>query len=227
MQLSHLLKNNAPLWFKLLLPEGKTILDSIDPPLTDELLSHTVFPPKRLIFHALELTPPQAVKAVIIGQDPYHGDGQAHGLAFSVSPGVKFPPSLRNIFKELQNDLGHEIPFSGDLSPWAHQGVLLLNTHLTVRRSEAGSHTYLGWESFTDLIIQRLSDTQQNLVFILWGRHAKDKATFIDASRHFILESAHPSPLSAHNGFWNTKPFSKTNAYLEENEKAPIDWRLD
>jgi uracil-DNA glycosylase len=227
MQLSLLLKNNAPQWFELLLPQGEELLESIQHPLEDELLSHTVFPPKSLIFRALELTPPQSVKAVIIGQDPYHGDGQAHGLAFSVNPGVKFPPSLRNIFKELQSDLGHDIPFSGDLSPWAQQGVLLLNTHLTVRRSEAGSHAYLGWESFTDLVIQRLSNTHQKLVFILWGRHARDKATFIDASRHLILESAHPSPLSAHNGFWDTKPFSKTNDYLKENEKAPIDWKLD
>jgi uracil-DNA glycosylase len=226
MQLPHLLKNSAPLWFELLLPDGETLLESIEQPLKEDLLSHTIFPPERLIFRALAFTPPESVKVVILGQDPYHGDGQANGLAFSVNPGLKFPPSLRNIFKELKNDLGYEIPFSGDLSPWAQRGVLLLNTHLTVRRNEAGSHSKIGWEAFTDLIIQRLSVHRERIVFILWGRHARSKTVLIDREKHHILESAHPSPLSAHNGFWNTRPFSEANEYLVRNEITPIDWKL-
>ena len=227
MQLSRLLQFASPQWFDLLLPECEEMLHTIEERLNTDSNSHTVFPPKRLIFNALERTPPKNTKVVILGQDPYHGDGQANGLAFSVNSGVKFPPSLRNIFKELKNDLGYEIPFSGDLSPWAECGVLLLNTHLTVRRNEAGSHSKIGWEAFTDSIIQRLSEHRENVVFILWGKHARSKAVLIDREKHHILESAHPSPLSAHNGFWNTEPFSKTNAYLEENGISPIEWKLD
>lgn len=226
MQLIDLLKNTAPAWYEYLHPECEKLLHSIQSAWRDQSIAHTVFPPERLIFRALELTSPQKVKVVILGQDPYHGDGQANGLAFSVNSGVKFPPSLRNIFKELKNDLGYELPFSGDLSPWAEQGVLLLNTHLTVRRNEAGSHSEMGWEAFTNTIIERLSERSSNTVFILWGRHARSKAVLIDAEKHHILESAHPSPLSAHNGFWNTYPFSKTNTYLEKHQIEPIEWEL-
>lgn len=186
--------------------------------------STPVYPPPKLVFNAFELCPFNSVKVVILGQDPYHGPGQAHGLSFSVTDGVPFPPSLRNIYKELQSDLGVTIPESGDLTHWAKQGVLLLNATLTVLAHEAGSHQGLGWERFTDAVIQKLSDKKEHLVFILWGRYAQDKGKVIDGTKHLVLKSAHPSPLSAYNGFFGSKPFSTTNAYLDAHSIPPIVW---
>lgn len=189
-----------------------------------EYSSHTIFPPGRQIFSAFEHTPFDRVKVVIIGQDPYHGRGQANGLCFSVSDGIPFPPSLQNIFKELKDDLNVEIPKSGNLERWADQGVLLLNATLTVRESNAGSHQNRGWEQFTDAVIQKLSTEKQNLVFILWGSYAQKKGAVIDPSKHFIIKSAHPSPLSSYRGFFGSKPFSKTNQFLKSIGKEEIKW---
>jgi len=189
-----------------------------------EYETQTVYPPGKLIFSAFDHTPFEEVKVVIIGQDPYHGPGQANGLCFSVSDGIQKPPSLQNIFKELHDDLGKPVPVSGNLERWAEQGVLLLNATLTVRASQAGSHQNKGWEQFTDAAIQKLSDEKENLVFILWGAYAQKKGSIIDTSRHYIIKSAHPSPLSAHNGFFGSKPFSGTNAYLKSIGKEIIDW---
>ncbi|MBC8143411.1 MAG: uracil-DNA glycosylase [Armatimonadetes bacterium] len=189
--------------------------------------THTVFPPASDVFNAFLLTPLASVKVFILGQDPYHDDGQAHGLAFSVLPGVKPPPSLRNIFKELQSDLDIETPKnSGDLSPWARQGVLLLNTVLTVRAHEAASHKGKGWETFTDAVIATVSAKPEPVVFVLWGAHAQKKRPLIDDTRHTVWASAHPSPLSANAGFFGSKPFSAVNAALESRGQTPIDWRL-
>lgn len=187
---------------------------------------HDVFPPPANVFETLRLTPFQQVKVLILGQDPYHGVGQSHGLCFSVKPGVKPPPSLVNIFKELHADLGVAPPTTGCLSAWATQGVLLLNAILTVRSGEPLSHKGRGWETFTDAIIKMLSDRPQPMVFVLWGGPAKKKQSLIDASRHVILSSAHPSPLSAHNGFFGSKPFSQINAALDRWGQSQIDWRL-
>lgn len=190
-----------------------------------EYLSKTVYPPPKFIFHAFELTPFDQVKVVILGQDPYHGPKQANGLAFAVNKGVPLPPSLINIYKEIENDLGHKpLSTSGDLESWAKQGVLLLNATLTVRAHLAGSHQNRGWEKFTDAVIKTLSDQKENLVFILWGRYAQNKGSIIDKGKHIVIQSAHPSPLSAHAGFFGSKPFSKTNGYLEQYRKKPIDW---
>lgn len=189
-----------------------------------EYADHTIFPPGRHIFSAFEHTPFDRVKVVIIGQDPYHGRGQANGLCFSVSDGIPFPPSLQNIFKELNDDLNIEIPKSGNLERWADQGVLLLNATLTVRESNAGSHQNRGWEQFTDAVIQKLSTEKQNLVFILWGSYAQKKGAVIDPSKHFIIKSAHPSPLSSYRGFFGSKPFSKTNQFLKSIGKEEIKW---
>jgi uracil-DNA glycosylase len=189
-----------------------------------EYATTTVYPPGRLIFNAFDLCPFDKVKVVIIGQDPYHGPGQAHGLCFSVNEGVPFPPSLRNIFKEIQDDLGTPIPTSGDLTRWAQQGVLLLNATLTVRAGQAGSHQRQGWEEFTDAAIRALATEREHLVFILWGAYAQKKGAFIDRSRHLVLASAHPSPLSAYNGFFGNRHFSRTNAYLVEHGEEPIQW---
>ena len=183
-----------------------------------------IYPPDEQIFAALDMTPLQDVKVVILGQDPYHGIGQAHGLSFSVNDGVKFPPSLQNIFKELQSDCGIPIPLSGNLTKWATQGVLLLNATLTVRKDQAGSHQKKGWEIFTDAVIKTISNHHAHIVFILWGRFAQSKIHLIDASKHLILTAAHPSPLSAYNGFFGCKHFSKTNAYLKANGKQEIKW---
>ena len=183
-----------------------------------------VFPPREQIYTAFELTPFNNVKAVILGQDPYHGDHQAHGLAFSVNDGIKLPPSLRNMYKELESDLGITRQ-SGSLKDWATEGVLLLNTVLTVDAYEANSHRKLGWETFTDNIIQHVSDHLDNVVFILWGRTAQEKEKLIDTGRHFIIKSTHPSPLSAHKGFFGPRPFSRTYAFLESQGTAPLDWR--
>jgi len=183
-----------------------------------------VYPPGKLIFNAFDLCPFDKVKVVIIGQDPYHEPGQAHGLCFSVNDGVPFPPSLRNIFKEISDDLGKPVPVSGDLTRWARQGVLLLNATLTVRAGQAGSHQGKGWEEFTDAAIRELNSGRDGLVFILWGGYAKKKGAIIDRTRHLVLSSAHPSPLSAYNGFFGNHHFSLTNKWLEEHGECPIDW---
>lgn len=185
-----------------------------------------VFPPGSMIFSAFNLTPFNDVKVVLLGQDPYHGPGQAHGLCFSVPDGIAQPPSLQNIFKEIQNDLGLPIPKSGNLEKWAQQGVLLLNAILTVRAHQAGSHQNRGWEEFTDAAIRKLSAHKDNLVFLLWGNYASAKENMIDSNRHLILKSPHPSPLSASRGFFGNKHFSKTNTYLRTHGISEIDWRL-
>lgn len=194
--------------------------------LTAEKSSHKIFPPGQKIFAAYDYTPFEDVKVVIIGQDPYHGFGQANGLSFSVNKGVTPPPSLKNIFKELQDDLNIAPPDHGDLSKWAHEGVLMLNAVLTVRASHPGSHRNQGWEEFTNTTIRKLSEERNHLVFILWGKFAQGKKEFIDTSKHCIIESPHPSPYSAGNGFFGSKPFSRANDYLKSVGKEPIDWQL-
>lgn len=191
----------------------------------EEYLHYTCYPPGRLIFNAFNLCPFDKVKVVIIGQDPYHETGQAHGLSFSVNDGIPFPPSLVNIFKEIQMDLGTPMPASGNLTRWAMQGVLLLNATLTVRAHQAASHQRKGWEEFTDAAIKALNADRNHLVFILWGGYARLKASLIDASRHLILQSVHPSPLSANRGGWfGNHQFSRTNEYLVANGETPINW---
>lgn len=194
--------------------------------LAEEYRSHSVYPDMYHIYQALHWTSYEATKVVILGQDPYHGPGQAHGLSFSVQHGVRQPPSLQNIFKELRDDLGCAIPNHGCLEHWARQGVLLLNAVLTVRESQPNSHKGLGWEKMTDHIIAVLGERERPLVFILWGRHAQQKAAFIDRSRHLVLTSAHPSPLSAHNGFFGSKPFSRANEYLSSTGQSAINWQI-
>ena len=189
-----------------------------------EYKNSTIYPPGKLIFNAFNLCPFDKVKVVILGQDPYHEPGQAHGLCFSVMDNVPFPPSLQNIFTEIANDLHKPVPASGNLARWAEQGVLLLNATLTVRAHLAGSHQNKGWETFTDDVIKLLSDRKEHLVFILWGGYAKRKAALIDSSRHLVLTSAHPSPLSAYRGFFGNGHFSKTNEYLAAHGMTPIDW---
>ncbi|MHB8126117.1 MAG: uracil-DNA glycosylase [Desulfitobacteriaceae bacterium] len=191
-----------------------------------EYRSRVIYPDKYDIFNALHLTPFSGTKVVIIGQDPYHGPGQAHGLSFSVKPGVSLPPSLQNIFKELLNDLGYVIPKNGDLTKWTRQGVLLLNTVLTVRQSNPNSHKGVGWESFTDQVITCLNRREEPVVFILWGAHAQAKQQLITASHHYIIKSPHPSPFSANRGFFGSKPFSKANAFFRNTGSAEIDWQL-
>lgn len=186
-----------------------------------------VFPPNDFVFNAFQLTPLSQVKVVILGQDPYHNDGQAHGLSFSVPAGIAIPPSLQNIYKELLNDIPNfQIPNHGDLTKWAKQGVLLLNATLTVRAHEAGSHQKKGWEKFTDAIIRAISEQQEHVVFILWGGYAIKKTALIDQTKHLVLSSVHPSPLSVYRGFYGSKPFSKTNDYLLASGKKPIDWQI-
>ena len=189
-----------------------------------EYKNSTIYPPGKLIFNAFNLCPFDKVKVVILGQDPYHEPGQAHGLCFSVMDNVPFPPSLQNIFTEIANDLHKPVPASGNLTRWAEQGVLLLDATLTVRAHLAGSHQNKGWETFTDDVIKLLSDRKEHLVFILWGGYAKRKAALIDSSRHLVLTSAHPSPLSAYRGFFGNGHFSKTNEYLAAHGMTPIDW---
>jgi len=191
----------------------------------EEYRTKTIFPPGGLIFNAFELCPFDKVRAVIIGQDPYHGPGQAHGLCFSVREGIEFPPSLKNIFKEIESDLGYKPLQSGDLSRWALQGVLLLNATLTVRAHMAGSHQRKGWEEFTDSAISALNRERDNLVFFLWGAYAQKKGESIDRDRHLVLESVHPSPLSASRGFFGNRHFSKCNEYLKDHGIEPVDWR--
>ncbi|MCU0430241.1 MAG: uracil-DNA glycosylase [Cytophagaceae bacterium] len=190
----------------------------------EEKKQHTLYPPGPLIFNAFEKCPFDATKVVIIGQDPYHGPGQANGLCFSVNEGVKFPPSLMNIFKEIYSDLGQKAPSSGNLERWAQQGVLMLNATLTVRANTAGSHQNKGWETFTDAVIQSLVNEKKHLVFILWGSYAQKKGSIVSSEQHCVLKSAHPSPLSAYNGFFGNKHFSKTNEYLRQHGKEEINW---
>lgn len=189
-----------------------------------EYAVHTIFPPANRIFAAFDLCPFSKVKVVILGQDPYHGEGQANGLAFSVAPGIAIPPSLLNMYKEIHDDLGTPIPASGDLSRWAEQGVLLLNNSLTVRAHEAASHANIGWEFLTDAAIKALSDGRTGLVFLLWGSHARRKAALIDRTKHLVLEAPHPSPLSAHRGFFGCRHFSKANQYLASRGLKEILW---
>lgn len=186
----------------------------------------TIYPPGELIFNALNSTPFEQVKVVVIGQDPYHGPGQAHGLCFSVRPGVALPPSLRNIYKEIESDTGARMSANGCLQPWADQGVLLLNTVLTVEAGRAASHQGRGWEAFTDRIITLLNEQREHLVFFLWGSHAQRKGQIIDRERHLVLQSPHPSPLSAHRGFFGNRHFSTANRYLEQHGRTPVDWRI-
>jgi uracil-DNA glycosylase len=191
----------------------------------EEYRLHTIYPPGSLIFNAFNLCPFQKVKAVIIGQDPYHGPGQAHGLCFSVREGVEFPPSLKNIFKEIELDLGTQKPINGNLERWTAQGVLLLNATLTVRAHQAGSHQKKGWEQFTDSVISILNNEKQHIVFFLWGAYAQKKGEAIDRSKHLVLESVHPSPLSASRGFFGNKHFSRCNEYLTAHGVEPINWK--
>lgn len=194
--------------------------------LVEEKKTYTIYPPGRLIFNAFQRTPFDRVKVVILGQDPYHGKGQAHGLCFSVPQDIPKPPSLVNIFKELHSDMGMPIPTHGSLEKWADQGVLLINATLTVRDSQAGSHQKKGWETFTNRVIEVVSQEKSGVVFILWGRFAQAKESLIDGNKHLVLKSAHPSPLSAYNGFFGCQHFSKTNKYLEQEGKSGIDWTL-
>lgn len=190
----------------------------------NEYRTKQIFPPAKLIFNAFEHTPFDKVKVVILGQDPYHNDGQAHGLSFSVPDGMPAPPSLVNIFKEINRDMGIPVPRSGNLTRWANQGVLLLNATLTVQAHMAGSHQKKGWEAFTDAAIHKLAEGRENIVFILWGAYAQKKAAFIDANKHLVLRSVHPSPLSAHNGFFGNNHFSEANKYLKSKGIEPIEW---
>ena len=204
-------------------PYFKALIDFVK----SDYSSTQCFPPKKLIFNAFDLCPPEKTKVVILGQDPYHRPGQAHGLCFSVPEGIPHPPSLKNIFKELENDLQMAYPISGNLTSWAKQGVLLLNATLTVQAHRAGSHQAKGWETFTDRVIQLLSEQYQGLVFLLWGGYAKQKIKLIDADKHCVLSSGHPSPLSANRGYWfGNQHFSKCNAYLDYKGKTPINWQL-
>ncbi|HEX2792249.1 MAG TPA: uracil-DNA glycosylase [Candidatus Paceibacterota bacterium] len=215
-----------PSWKKALAEEfDKPYFKELSAFVRSEYERGTVYPAPKNIFRAFELTPFDSVRVVILGQDPYHGPKQAHGLSFSVTEGVRNPPSLQNIFKELETDLGEKAnDASGDLSRWAKQGVLLLNATLTVRASSAGSHQGKGWEQFTDAVIRKLSEEREHLVFILWGNYARTKGAFIDRAKHCVIESAHPSPFSAANGFFGSKPFSKANAYLMAHHAKAIDW---
>lgn len=215
-------------WLQKLKPEFdapymvtlKTFLES------ERAAGKHIYPKGSQWFHALDATPLGSVRAVILGQDPYHGPGQAHGLCFSVQDSVAPPPSLLNIFKELKSDLGHERPRSGNLEPWARQGVLLLNSVLTVEANRAASHAGKGWETFTDAVIREVNALPYPVVFLLWGSYAQKKAAFVDTRRHHIIKSVHPSPLAAHNGFFGSKPFSRANAFLSDSGLAPIDWQL-
>ena len=215
-------------WLEPLRPEfGKPYYAKLYRTVLQEYKTHRVYPPANDIFNAFELTPLKEVKAVILGQDPYHGPGQAHGLCFSVQPQVDIPPSLVNIYKELHDDLGCYIPDNGYLVKWARQGVLLLNTVLTVRAHEASSHRNIGWEEFTDAAIRVLNEQDRPIVFILWGRPAQAKKVMLHNPKHLILEAPHPSPLSASRGFFGSRPFSKTNAFLQANGIEPIDWQIE
>ena len=212
-------------WQEVLQPEfDKPYFENLVGFVKQEYASRTIFPPAGQIFSAFNTCPFNDVKVVILGQDPYHGPGQAHGLCFSVNDGIPFPPSLQNIFKEITSDLGIPAPKTGNLTRWAEQGVLLLNATLTVRASQAGSHQGKGWEEFTDSVIKIISEKAENVVFILWGSYAIKKKALINASKHCILTAPHPSPLSSYRGFFGCKHFSKTNEYLQSVGKTPIEW---
>lgn len=214
-----------PSWKQVLQPEfDKDYFAKLTEFVRNEYKTRLTFPPASLIFNAFDQCPFDKVKVVIIGQDPYHGDGQAHGLCFSVNDGVAFPPSLLNIFKEIERDLGTSMPTSGNLIRWAQQGVLLLNATLTVQAHMAGSHQNRGWEAFTDAAIHALANKKDHLVFMLWGSYAQKKGDFIDSNRHLVLKSVHPSPLSAYRGFIGNNHFSLANKYLQENGQTPINW---
>ncbi len=216
-----------PEWLEVLKPEfGKPYFNELKSFLLEEKRQYRVYPPGNRIFAAFEFTPFSKVKVVILGQDPYHGDGQAHGLCFSVPDGVAKPPSLVNIYKELSTDMGTPLPASGNLEKWAKQGVLLLNATLTVRANQAGSHQRRGWENFTDEVIRQLSARHSGLVFILWGSYAQVKETLIDTSKHVVLKAVHPSPLSVYRGFFGCRHFSKTNEILLSKGKGEVDWSL-
>jgi len=216
-------------WKEKLLEEfNKDYMRSLSEFLRSEKLKNKIiFPPGNKIFNAFNLTKFEDVKVVILGQDPYHGQNQAHGLSFSVEEGIRPPPSLKNIFKELESDMGIKQPEHGNLERWCNEGVLLLNSILTVEKSKPTSHSNMGWEQFTDKILSILNDLKRNVVFILWGKKAQEKGHFLDKNRHLILKSAHPSPYSANNGFLGSKPFSKTNHYLNSNNIKEIDWDLN
>jgi uracil-DNA glycosylase len=216
-----------PGWLEVLRPEfDKPYFNELKSFLLEEKKMYQVYPPGNRIFAAFDHTPFSKVKVVILGQDPYHGDGQAHGLCFSVPDGIALPPSLQNIYKELNTDLGIPVARSGNLEKWADQGVLLLNATLTVRANQAGSHQRHGWENFTDEVIRQLSARHTGLVFILWGSYAQAKEAMIDTSKHFVLKAVHPSPLSVYRGFFGCRHFSKTNELLSKAGKEPIDWNL-
>lgn len=220
-----ILFNNS--WDDILIEElNKEYFQQLMEKLEKERKNFIIFPKEEDIFNALKMVSYEQAKVVIIGQDPYHGENQAHGYSFSVQKGIKIPPSLRNIYKELGNDLGIQTPEHGNLENWARQGVLLLNSSLTVRKGEANSHRNLGWEIFTDTIIEKLGEREDPMVFILWGNHARNKKKFIRNKNHLILESVHPSPLSASRSFFGTKPFSKTNEFLVSLGKKPISWSI-
>ena len=215
-----------PSWEKALadefaLPYFTTLRESVRRAYLGEL---PVYPPAKLVFNAFNLCPFDRVKVIILGQDPYHGNGQAHGLAFSVPDGIRIPPSLQNIYKEIRDDLGTSIPLSGNLERWATQGVLLLNATLTVGANEPASHQGLGWETFTDAVIAKVSEEKEHVVFLLWGKYAQEKSAHIDTTKHLVLKAPHPSPFSAHTGFLGCKHFSKTNNYLRSHGKKPIAW---
>ncbi|MFF2909821.1 uracil-DNA glycosylase [Paenibacillus sp. NPDC057934] len=214
-------------WDKVLQEEvEKPYFDELRYALAREYKTHTIYPPKDELFSALKLTPYEGTRVVILGQDPYHGEGQAHGLSFSVKPGVRIPPSLRNIYAELHEDIGMSIPTHGYLKHWAEEGVLMLNAVLTVRESQPNSHKGLGWERFTDAIMEKLNERTVPMVFILWGSHAQKKGAFIDKNRHLVIQSPHPSPLSAHRGFLGSRPFTQANRYLESHGLQGIDWTI-
>jgi len=215
-------------WKTALKPEfAKTYFQNIVTFLkTEKMANRTIYPPGSQIFNAFNTTPYENIKVVILGQDPYHGPGQAHGLCFSVAPGVPPPPSLVNIFKELQTDVGVAIPDHGTLTKWAEQGVLLLNASLTVRAAEPMSHSQIGWAEFTDNVIKKISEEKEHVVFILWGKFAGAKQVLIDETKHLVLKAAHPSPLSAYSGFFGCRHFSKANDYLMRNGRDPINWAL-
>lgn len=215
-------------WLAPLTPEfAKPYYRELYKKVKEEYATHMIFPPSNEVFSAFELTPLADVKVVILGQDPYHNVGQAHGLCFSVKPDVEIPPSLVNIYKELHDDLGCYIPNNGYLVKWAKQGVLMLNTVLTVRAHQANSHRGIGWEEFTNAAIRVLNEQDRPIVFILWGSPAQRKKEMLDNPKHLILEAPHPSPLSAYRGFFGSKPFSQTNAFLEKNGLTPIDWQIE
>ena len=215
-------------WLEPLKPEfSKPYYKKLYQTVNEEYRTHQIFPPADDIFNAFALTPLHEVKVVILGQDPYHGEGQAHGLCISVKPDVEIPPSLVNIYKELQDDCGCEIPNNGYLTKWAKQGVLLLNTVLTVRAHQANSHRGIGWEEFTDAAIRVLNEQDRPMVFILWGRPAQMKKSMLTNPNHLIIESPHPSPLSAYRGFFGSRPFSRTNKYLKEHGLKEIDWQIE